>query len=38
MEIVRSASQGIPAGSTWTICEGKDCPRLRWEKVVCDQP
>jgi hypothetical protein len=21
---------------TWTICEGKDSPRLRWERVVCE--
>ena len=23
--------------NTWTICAGKDYPRLRWEKVDCDQ-
>jgi hypothetical protein len=24
--------------NTWMICEGKDYPRLQWEKIVCDQP
>ncbi len=24
--------------NTWMICEGKDYPRLRWEKITCDQP
>jgi hypothetical protein len=24
--------------NTWTICAGKDYPRLRWENVDCDQP
>ncbi len=24
--------------NTWTICEGQDYPRLRWEKVTCDRP
>ncbi len=24
--------------NTWTICEGKDYPRLRWEKIDCNQP
>ncbi len=23
---------------TWRICEGKNYPRLRWEKIDCDQP
>jgi hypothetical protein len=22
----------------WTICAGKDYPRLRWEKIACTQP
>ncbi len=24
--------------TVWTICEGKDSPRLRWEGVDCNQP
>ncbi len=24
--------------NTWRICEGKDYPRLQWEKIDCDQP
>jgi hypothetical protein len=24
--------------NTWTICAGKDYPRLRWEKIDCNQP
>jgi hypothetical protein len=24
--------------NTWSICEGKDYPRLRWEKIACAQP
>ena len=29
---------GWDFADTWTICEGRDYPRLRWEKIVCDQP
>ena len=39
---MQQASTFLEAGwdfaDTWTICEGQDYPRLRWEKIVCDQP
>ena len=28
---------GWDFATTWTICEGKDDPRLRWEGVACDE-
>lgn len=28
---------GWDLGGIWTICEGKDYPRLRWEKVPCNK-
>ncbi len=38
----RMKQQGSFAGwdfkNTWMICEGKDYPRLRWEKITCDRP
>jgi hypothetical protein len=30
------AAYGFDFANTWTICEGKDYPRLRWEGVQCE--
>ncbi len=27
---------GWDLGNVWTICEGRDYPRLRWEDVQCE--
>ncbi|MEN6337455.1 MAG: GLUG motif-containing protein, partial [Phycisphaerales bacterium] len=29
---------GFDFETTWTICEGRDYPRLRWEAIDCNRP
>jgi hypothetical protein len=38
MQMKQQASfPGWDFDATWTICEGKDYPRLRWEDAHCEQ-
>jgi hypothetical protein len=30
------ATYGFDFVNTWTICEGKDYPKLKWESVECE--
>jgi hypothetical protein len=37
MDSATLASYGFDLVDTWTLCEGEDYPRLRWEQVQCPE-